>query len=145
LIFTDYAIRLLQTDSSQAHYEGRLEIYHSGQWGTVCHSDQWSVYNSHVVCRELGYPGARSGIQPNSYGSGNNSQPIWLENVYCSGYEDSLIHCYSGEGWRIEYYCNHTHDVGVSCLDRKFVGVFSCNKLPHATHCTSNCVRSMIL
>jgi len=116
--FTDYAIRLLQTNSSQAHYEGRVEIYHSGQWGTVCNSYQWSTSNSRVVCHELGYPDARTGIQSSSYGSGSNPQPVWLENVYCSGDEDSLIDCYYYGGWGSRY-CNHTHDVGVSCVDRK--------------------------
>ena len=108
----------MQTDAHRAHYEGLVEIYHSGRWGTVCNSYRWSALNSRVVCQELGFPDARTGIQYLSYGSGSNSQPVWLENVYCSGDEVSLIDCYYYGGWGSRY-CNHTHDVGLSCLDRK--------------------------
>ena len=114
----DYAIRLVKSDPSQKDYEGRIEVFHSGQWGTVCTSYRWSAANSRVVCQELGYPDARVSSNYRAYGSGSTSQPIWLENVYCRGTEESLVDCYYYRGWG-NYYCNHTSDVGVSCLDRK--------------------------
>ena len=86
------------------------------------------------MCQELGFSDARTGIQYFSYGSGNNSQPVWLENVYCSGDEDSLIDCYYYGGWGSRY-CNHTHDVGVSCLDRKcLLGVICIDRLPTSSN-----------
>ena len=74
------------------------------------------------MCQELGYPNARTGIDYEAYGSGRSDQPVWLENVYCSGNEESLVDCYYYRGWG-SHYCNHTHDVGVSCLDCKFLAV----------------------
>ena len=36
---------------------GRLEIYISGYWGTVC-TNNFSITAAHVVCRQLGFVGA---------------------------------------------------------------------------------------
>lgn len=52
LIFplSDNTIRLVGGDSE---YEGRLEVYHNGIWGTVC-DDQYTPNIADVVCRSLG-------------------------------------------------------------------------------------------
>lgn len=45
------SIRLVDGSYSS---EGRLEIYHNGEWGTVC-DDGFNCANAMVACRQLGY------------------------------------------------------------------------------------------
>ncbi len=47
-------LRLVGSSNRQ---QGRLEIYLSGQWGTVC-DDGFGLTEANVACRQLGYPSA---------------------------------------------------------------------------------------
>ncbi|XP_058626312.1 galectin-3-binding protein A-like [Onychostoma macrolepis] len=89
---------------------GRVEVYHDGQWGTVC-DDGWELAEAQVVCRQLGFPGAISVTTGGRYGEG--SGPIWLDDMNCKGSESSLSDC-SFKGWGVTD-CSHKEDAGVVC------------------------------
>ena len=91
-------------------YEGRVEVYHNGEWGTVC-DDGWDLNDAQVVCRQLGFGPAmvvRSGAY---YGQGSGI--IWLDYVECYSTELTIEDC-SHRGWGNNN-CSHHEDVGVQC------------------------------
>eukprot|EP00058_Branchiostoma_floridae_P007286 XP_002592774.1 hypothetical protein BRAFLDRAFT_65355 [Branchiostoma floridae] len=94
---------------SGAH-EGRVEVFHDNQWGTIC-DDGWDIADARVVCRQLGYPGADEAKVFSFFGEGTGR--IWLFDVRCVGNETSISQCWH-RGWGY-HHCNHREDSGVVC------------------------------
>ena len=88
---------------------GRVEVYYSGQWGTVC-DNGWDINDANVVCRELGFSRASGGSTRAKYGQGSGT--IWMDGVSCQGDETSLLQCtYDADTSD----CNHSEDASVEC------------------------------
>ena len=116
---------------------GRLEVYYSGQWGTVC-DDGFGANEARAACRHLGYTTySRYGRATSlgykvftlaqchvfvghcfsRYSSASSSTPIWLDDVSCSSTATSLNQCTSrAHGF---HDCIHSEDVAISCTGKQ--------------------------
>uniref|UniRef100_H2ZWZ4 Soluble scavenger receptor cysteine-rich domain-containing protein SSC5D n=1 Tax=Latimeria chalumnae TaxID=7897 RepID=H2ZWZ4_LATCH len=91
---------------------GRVEVYHSGEWGTVC-DDDWGMKDAEVVCRQIGCRSAVSA--PGSARFGQGTGRIWLDDVACTPAAASIFNC-MGTPWGA-HNCDHGEDAGVVCSD----------------------------
>ena len=92
----------------QHNCSGRVEIYHGGRWGTVCHN-HWDLNDAKVVARQLGCGRVLSAPRSAHFGPGTGD--ILLDRVQCSGRESSLSQC-SRSGIGITN-CAHNDDASV--------------------------------
>jgi len=105
----DVKVRL--RGSSWSH-EGRVEVYHEGEWGTIC-NDYWGLKEAAVVCRMLNYSKVVKVVRGAYYGRVHSSFPIWMDNVKCRGDEQTIAAC-RHNGWNV-HDCNHNKDAGIVC------------------------------
>ncbi|XP_052762777.1 adhesion G protein-coupled receptor L3-like isoform X1 [Mya arenaria] len=104
----DTKVRLVD---GPTNYEGRVEVYINGRWGTIC-DDHFNADAASVVCRMLHINVTDATVIPEGfYGEGNGT--IWLDDVRCLGNESSIADCAHGELGRTD--CKHYEDVGVMC------------------------------
>ncbi|KAJ3589755.1 hypothetical protein NHX12_010598 [Muraenolepis orangiensis] len=90
--------------------EGRVEMFSSSEWGTVC-DDAWDIPDAQVVCNQLGCGQAMEARPEAFFGPGVGT--ILLDNLKCNGDEASLREC-SHIAWDV-HNCDHTEDAGVTC------------------------------
>ena len=90
--------------------EGRVEIYYSGEWGTVC-DDFWDLKDAIVACRQLGHKTAVRISHSAEFGEGTGK--IWLDDVECNGRESMLSNCNTSSFGT--HNCAHSEDAGAVC------------------------------
>ena len=104
--------------------EGRLEVFHKGEWGTVCDDrlDNADNIAPALACRFMGYANGRL-IPRGAVPPASSSQKIWLDDVRChlgsnhwtGATPSKLHHCYHA-GWGLNN-CTHDEDVHLRCVE----------------------------
>lgn len=107
---TSFSAGAMRLSGGPHRCEGRVELYQSGAWGTVC-DDAWDLPDAQVVCRMLGCGDAIAAKVESFFGPGTGI--ILLDNVKCIGTELSLQQC-SHIPWDV-HNCDHSEDAGVTC------------------------------
>ena len=87
-----------------------MEVYHDGEWGTVC-DDGWNLNDAQIVCSELGL-GRAIYVRGNGF-YGQGSGLILSGNLYCYGYQQTIEHCVIKS--HRSFICDHEQDAGVKC------------------------------
>lgn len=99
-----------------SYYEGTVEVFHNGLWGTIC-DDSWHYRDADVVCKQLGYDRAYRLYYRAYYGQGQG--PIWIDQINCPSSAKTLLDCSPSPSKWGEHDCTKREDAGVKCL-RKF-------------------------
>ena len=92
------------------NYEGRVEVYALGQWGTIC-DDQFDMTDANVICKQLGFARAVRAHGRAKYGQGSGL--ILMDGLNCNGRESRVDKCHFN-GWTV-HDCGHNEDAGVEC------------------------------
>ena len=111
-------------------YDGRLEIFHAGEWGTFC-TRSFGLNDAWVACGQMGlepYVVDRSDCRFYLKAERRGSGKIWLSHMKCYGDEEMLSQCGSTQGdpfsgsrgglvWGApDCQEDHSEDLGISCL-----------------------------
>ena len=116
LIFIMLHTSVVRLINGPTKYEGRVEVYYNGEWGTVC-DDFWDLNDAQVVCDELNLGKAAAAIHRAFYGRGSGQ--VWIDNLDCAGTEETIRNC-THRGWGIED-CSHSEDASVNCTAGKYI------------------------
>ena len=100
-------------------YSGLVEVYHGGEWWTVCNTG-WSYEDALVVCRTAGFATAVRSVWNGNEAFGLSNETVYLDGVTCNGTEENFFDCYN-YGWGIygRHCTDGSSDAGVVCADSK--------------------------
>ncbi|RDD42227.1 Deleted in malignant brain tumors 1 protein [Trichoplax sp. H2] len=92
---------------------GRVEIYYNAKWGAICDT-LFGKVEADVACLQLGFQRSVN-LSCCSYYGRSYIGAYYLKDLYCRGYEKSLMIC--GWGSMINFKCARNKAVGIFCTD----------------------------
>ena len=88
---------------------GHVQVKYNGTWGTICAKRRNLAYQSaEVICRQLGQgrPAKHSFMNKECTAKNLGAERVWLANLNCRGFEDSIDQCpHRGWGRMDSEYC----------------------------------------
>ena len=104
-------------------YEGRVEIFIQGQWGTVC-GDGISVNEAETLCWSLGFGPFQA---TSNYTMESTTFQLVISHLMCSDYYDHFMKCTFNQSSPL---CSSQSSLGLKCYCKhilcKYVAIQSC-------------------
>ena len=100
-------------------YEGRVELFVDGQWGTVCSMEEVTTAEAETLCNSLGFGPPQSVVSGSLYGD-DTDIPITVTSLVCQGTQDDFTECTLRNQ---PSSCTHDNDIGLIC-SRKLTRVY---------------------
>ena len=94
-------------------FEGRVEVFHDGRWGSVC-ADEWGIEEAMTVCRQLNLGYAGQAVTKNNFGG--DVLGVIMSGVKCRLDEISIYNCEHDE-WTNATCSSKEKIAGVICVD----------------------------
>lgn len=117
------AITLVRLVNGSTAYEGIVEVYRYGEWGTIC-NDEWDLNDAEVVCREIGFGPAIDAKNEVFYGQ--SSTQACFSDFSCTGEETTIRECSFN---KLEIISHLNEVAGVKCAASKginFICMYIC-------------------
>ena len=104
-------------------YEGRVEIFVNGQWGTVC-GDGISVNEAETLCQSLGFGPFQSII---NYTMESTVIPLVISDLMCSERYDHFMKCTLNQSLPL---CSSQSNLGLKCYRKYMYMYINIHKIP---------------
>ncbi|XP_065434793.1 scavenger receptor cysteine-rich type 1 protein M130-like [Chrysemys picta bellii] len=111
---------------------GRLEVFYSGTWGSVCNNPMDAVTMA-LTCKHLDCGDRGTLLKEFTHGRG--SGPTWVDGVRCDKQHSSLWQCPS-DPWK-QQSCNRVEETHIACEGTKGKPPQTLfTECPNSTNCT---------
>lgn len=106
-----FFVLVIELRDGSGPHEGRVEVFMTNKWGTVCWNG-WHQVDARMVCHLSGFGFAGSAVTSRSTFP-TVTRDIFFTQVNCRGSESSILEC-GNNGFK-NTNCAHYQDAGVIC------------------------------